>query len=150
MPTGSICECSISSTVKERLEKDYELRLASKRLHQTIIKAELFKEELCKANIFLDNAEICKSLRRLVEKDYYRQTVEIHAEDLVVKEVLQKKGIKAITALKWFYLLRHHPELLKEVYKNKISPDDVFVQSGIKLMKDVRGGIYATDCNVSN
>ena len=150
LPTGSICECSISGIVKERLEKDYELHLASKRLHQIIIKAELFKEELGKANIFLDNVVICKSLRRLVQNDYYRQTVKLSAEDLVVKEVLQKKGIKPITVLKWFYLLRHHHELLKEVYQDRIKPDDIFVQTGIKMMKDVRGGTNATDCDVFN
>lgn len=150
LPTGSICECSISSIVKERLEKDYDLRLASKRLYQTLIKAELFKEELGKEKIFLDNVALCKSLRRLVEDDYYRKTVKFHAEDLTIRVILQRKGTKPITVLKWFYLLQHHPELLKEVYQHKISPDDIFVQSGIKLVKDIRGGIHATDCHVSN
>mgnify|MGYP001589638451 CR=1 FL=1 len=135
LPTASICECSIN-IVKERLEKDYELRLASKRLYQTIIKGELFKEELCKEKVFLGNVELCKSLRRLVENDYYRKNVMLHAEDLTIKAILQRKGIKSITVLKWFYLLRHHHELLKEVYQEKISPDDIFVQSGIKMIKE--------------
>ncbi|GEM_PF-2817281 len=150
LPAGNICECSISEDIKKQLETNYELRLASKRIYQTIIKAELFKEELCKANVFLNNVEICRSLRRLVEQDYYRKTVMLHAEDLTIKEILEKRGIKSITVLKWFYLLKEQRELLKDVYQGKIQPDDIFVQSGIKLVKDVRGGNNAADSYVSN
>ena len=150
LPAGNICECSISEDIKKQLESNYELRLASKRIYQTIVKAELFKEELSKENLFLDNVEICKSLRRLVEHDYYRKTVKLHAEELAIKAILEKKGIKSITVLKWFYLLKEQRELLKDVYQGKIQPDDIFVQSGIKLVKDVRGGNNAADCNVSN
>mgnify|MGYP001586802839 CR=1 FL=1 len=150
--TGSICECCISEDVKKQLDHNYELRLASKRIYQTIIKAELFKEELCKGKVFLDDVEIRRILRRLVEYTYYKKGKEHFFEDIevIIQKVLQKKEVKPITVLKWFYLLQHHPELLKEVHQNKISPDDIFVQSGVKMMKEIRGGIYATDCNVSN
>lgn len=149
LPTGNICECCLSENVRKKLKNNYELRLASKRLYQIIVKAELFKEELCK-DAFLDNDTISKSLRRLVERDYYRKTVKINAEDIVVEKTLRKRGIKPITALKWFYLLKNHPELLKKAYQDKISSDDIFEQSGIKMMKDLGGDINATDCHVFN
>ena len=156
LPTGNICGCCISEDVKRRLDNNYEFRLVSKRLYQNIIKAELFKEELCKGNLFLDDVEIRKSLRRLVEDEYYKDQYQrrtkfhLREADIVIQGILQKKGVKPITVLKWFYLLQHHPELLKEVYQGKMQPDDIFVQSGIKLVKDMRGGINATDCHVSN
>jgi hypothetical protein len=52
---------------------------------------------------------------------------------------LEKKRIRAITVLKWFYLIRQHPELLK--IEN--SPDDVFETGAKILMNELRGGCNA-------
>jgi len=151
LPTGTICECCLSDGVRKRLAESYDLRLASKRLYQVIVKSELFREELLKNNLLLGDAELCQSLRRIVEQDYYAQHRKSSyvLGDLEVKlnSMLVKRGIRAITVLKWFYLLRHHPELLAKASSGEISPDEIFEKSAQLLMKDLRGDTYA-DCNV--
>jgi hypothetical protein len=143
LPTGSICECCLSDAVRKRLAESYDLRLVSKRLYQVIVKAELFREELLKKNLVLSDLELCQGLRRIVENDYY---VKRHKRSYVLGEVevklsglLVARGIRAITVLKWFYLLKHHPELLVRASTGEITPDDIFDKSSQILMKDLRG-----------
>ncbi len=152
---GCICECCISDEVRERLENNYEFKLVSKRLYQVTVKAELFKQNLVEENIFLSDVELRRSLRRIVEQDYYKDRYKkrtkrcLKEQELTVQKVLSKIGLKAMTVLKWFYLLRHHPELLKKVYSGEINPEEVFVKTGQKMIKEMRGGQYA-DGNVCN
>jgi hypothetical protein len=151
--TGSICECCLSDGVRKRLAESYDLRLASKRLYQVIVKTELFREELLKDNLVLSDEQLCQSLRRIVEQDYYAQhhkrSYALGEVEVRLNSLLVKRGIRAITVLKWFYLLRHHPELLAKAGSGEISPDEIFEKSAQRLMEDLRGDTYA-DCNVCN
>lgn len=141
--TGNICECCISKDVRERLKKNYEFQLASKRLYQILVRIELFKDALEKEKLFFSDDELRIRLRRVVEFDYYqkrrKKPYKLEGDDLRLKEFLDKRKVKAISILRWCYLLRDHPELMKQVHDGRIEPDEVFNKCSEKL----RGDLYA-------
>lgn len=140
----NLCEHAISKEIMDKIEHKYEYRLVSRRLQQILVKIELFKDKL-QGNWTDDEIRI--SLRRLVEKDYYRKNVKLIEKDDLVIQALQKSKIRAMTALKWFYAIKNSPELLKLAQQNKIMPDEVIEKSIINLKKDVEEDIHA-NCNV--
>ena|SRR3989338_8736676 len=151
--TGQICECTISPEVREKLKDNYEFKLASKRLYQIMVRLELFKELLIKKEIHVTDDELRLSLRGIVEYDYYlerrKKPYVLKEIDLALQKILQERGIRAITVLRWLYLLRHHPELLRKVYQGEINPDDIFDKSALLLAKSLRGDIDGNS-NVCN
>ncbi|MEM4264104.1 MAG: hypothetical protein QW666_04410 [Candidatus Woesearchaeota archaeon] len=137
---GKICEYTVPKEIMDKITNKYEYRLVSRRLQQILVKIELFKNNL-QGSWTDDEIRIC--LRRIVEKDYYRQHIELTEKDDLIVQALKKSNIKAITALKWFYAIKNSPELLKTAQQNKIAPDEVFEKSMINLKKDLRGDTYA-------
>lgn len=145
--TGAICDCSLDEVVREQITQNYEYKLASKRLYQVIVKVELFKRALVRADIRLDDEEICKGLRRLVEEKYYkhqykrRTMFHLRKCDLLVQKVLDKRNIGAMAVLKWFYLLLKHPELLRKAQHNLIAPDEMFKEAMDMMKEDIHKDI---------
>jgi len=149
LTTGNICECCISDEVRKRLESNYEYRLASKRLYQIMVRVEVFKGALAKEGILLNDDELRLSLRRICEHEYYlnrfKRRTRYHLRDVdrVVQQALAKIKLRPITPLKWLYLVKHHPELVKKAQQGEIAPDEIFVHSMQVLKNDVfRGGVF--------
>ena len=146
LSTANICECSIEESVKEQIKNNYEYRLASKRLYQIIVKAELFKDSLVKEGLFLSDDDLRKGLRRLVEQKYYstrfvrRTRFHLNDKDLKLSALLQRKGITAICVLRWLYLIKHHPELVRQAQQGKIQPDEIFEKPMLALRDDFKRG----------
>jgi len=150
LTTGNICECCISDKVRQQLENNYEYRLASKRLYQIIVRVEVFKGVLAQEGILINDEELRLSLRRICEQEYYlhryykrRTRFHLRDTDRKIQQVLGKIKLRPITPLKWLYLLKHHPELIKKAQQGEIAPDEIFVRTMQVLKNDVfRGGVF--------
>lgn len=136
---GVTCDCCVDSSVRDKLKANYDLQLVSKRIYRTLVKIELFKAHIQKSDICLSDDEIRKSLRRLVEKQYYQKRhktpPELQTCDEVVKTVLVERKIGAMAVLKWFFLLKNHVRLLNDVRNNRLQPDELFVEN-MRTMRD--------------
>ncbi|MBW2972796.1 hypothetical protein KY346_00205 [Candidatus Woesearchaeota archaeon] len=135
-----LCEHTVPKELIEKINNKYEYELVTKRLQQILVKIELFRNEL---NNTWTEEEIRTCLRRLVEKDYYRKEIELPNKAGDIITALKKRKIKAMTALKWFYVIKNSPELLKKAQQNEIMSDEVFDKSMIKLKNELRGDIHA-------
>ena len=135
-----ICEYTIPEEITNKIKNKYEYNLVSKRLYHILVKIELFRNEI-EGEWTDEEIRIC--LRRFVEKSYYRKNVDLPKRADLISKALKKRKIKAMTALKWFYVLKNSPELLKKAQNNEIAPDEVFDKSMIKLKNELRGDIYA-------
>jgi len=150
LTTGNICECCINDEVRKSLENNYEYRLASKRLYQIMVRVEVFKGVLAKEGILINDDELRLSLRRICEQEYYlhryykrRTRFHLRDTDRKIQQVLVKIKLRPITPLKWFYLLKHHPELVRKAQQGEIAPDDIFVHPMQVLKNDIfKGGVF--------
>lgn len=146
LTTRNICECCISDKVRKRLENHYVYRLASKRLYQIMVRVELFKDVLTKENISISDDDLRISLRRICEQEYYlrnyKRRTRFHLRDVdkEIQKVLEKIKLRPITPLKWLYLLKHHPELVKKAQEGEMHPDEIFERPMIHLRKDMMRG----------
>ncbi len=148
LTTGNLCECCISDDVRKKLENNYEYRLASKRLYQIIVRIEVFKGVLAKENVLINDEELRLSLRRICEHEYYpnrfKRRTRYHLRDVdrKIQQVLAKIKLRPITPLRWLYLIKHHPELIKQAQQGKLAPDDIFVHPMQVLKNDIQGGVF--------
>jgi hypothetical protein len=149
LTTGNICECCISDEVRKKLENNYEYRLASKRLYQIMVRAEIFKDVVAKEGILITEDDLRLSLRRICEHEYYpnrfKRRTRYHLRDIDIKimQALTRIKLRPITPLRWLYLLRHHPELVRKAQQGQLAPDDIFVHPMQILKNDIsQGGVF--------
>ncbi len=149
LTTGNICECCMSDEVRKHLESNYEYRLASKRLYQIMVRVEVFKGVLANECVLINDEDLRLSLRRICEHEYYpnrfKRRTRYHLKDVDRKilQVLAKIKLRPITPLKWLYLVKHHPELVKKAQQGQLAPDDIFVHPMQFLKNDLsQGGVF--------
>ena len=89
-----------------------------------------------------NSGEIVGVSQEIIQKALERyRTRHPRNYDLTIQKILEERKIGIMTVLKWFYLLKNHPELLKKAQKTDIEPDEVFVQSMNSLKQDlIQGG----------
>lgn len=137
---NELCEYTVPDEIMEKINNKYDYLLVTKRLQKILVKIELFKDKL-KGNWTDEETRIC--LRRLVEKDYFKDNISLPKNSNLIVNALKKRNIKSITALKWFYVLKNSPKLLKKAQQNEIMPDEVFDKGMIDLKEDIRGDTHA-------
>jgi len=134
---SSACFGNIESA--ESIIDKYGYGLLSMRMYLILVKADKFKGLLSSRR---SDAEIRRGLRGLVHDCYYSKKPRVHSsEEEDYLQALARLKIKAMTALRWFYLIKNSSEIMDLAKANEVSPSEAIIHCMRQLKHEVHSTI---------
>ncbi len=124
---NKVCEKKVD--IKHNVELPYTHKLVLRRLKQFIVKKDIFHKFVEDRIGKISDDELRISLRRITETDYVKSNmnkeIKLTSKEIRIKEVIEEYGIKAVTAARYYYILKKPEILLEQTEQNEIQPEEV-------------------------